>query len=78
MCATFFFNKKDITSVGELEEILQAPVQTVLEQDAPIDWSPGKGCCLCYVDPLAVALRLDKLVLCDLTQAFYTFKDRND
>lgn len=78
MCATYFFKGKDVTTVDELEQILGTPIQDVLERDAPIDWSPGKGCCLCYVDPLQVAMRLDKLVLCDPAQAFYTFKDRND
>lgn len=77
MCATYFFNNKDISTVGELEKILDAPIQEVLERDAPSDWNPEKGDCLCYVDPLQVAMRLDKLVLCDPALSFYTFKDRS-
>jgi hypothetical protein len=80
MCATFFINKQAVSSIGELRKHVN-PGDCISE----VDRQEGKDTfdlieeeCLCCIDPLLVALRLDKLVLCDPAQAFYTFKDRND
>ena len=78
MCATYFINKKEVSTIGELRKHVDP--KTCLEEYVHLDIGAEliDESCLCDIDPLLVAMRLDKLVLCDPAQAFYTFKDRND
>jgi hypothetical protein len=75
MCATYFINDTYVDNIKELKEFVD-PSMCIVE------WSKNHELhdeeCLCYIDPLLVSIRLDLLVLCDPSSAFYKFIKREE
>ena len=74
MCAIFYIQNKEITDIQQLKEHVD-PI-ACLEHWAIEQVESFKDTdCLCYIDPLVVAMKLGKKVLSDVNLGFYTFKD---
>ena len=77
MCQTFYIEEEEVTSVGQLKNYLQ------LDEFCIAEWVEGKKAmldcltendCLCNIDPVTIAIRLDSKVTFDPRMVEWEYK----
>lgn len=76
MCQTFFYNGKQIATIGELKSFC-SDVQYCMSDHARDSREPKDTDCLCDIDPIYVAMKTDMVVICDPNREEYSFSLRD-